>query len=195
MNIILASSSPYRRKLLIPLIPTLKCIAPHVDESIKVKESATEYVSRLSLEKAKTVAQQFNQIALIIGSDQCAELEGKIITKPKNPDEAHEQLSAASGKYAKFYTGLCLFNSAQNTNQLACETYRVKFRPLSQQQISAYLHKDQPYDCAGSFKSEGLGIALFESMQGNDPNILVGLPLIKLISMLSEEGIDLLTQF
>lgn len=195
MNIILASSSPYRKKLLTPLIPSLKCIAPHIDESIKEKESASEYVSRLSVEKAKSIAHQNEHKALIIGSDQCAELEGKIVTKPKNPEDAYDHLSASSGKCVKFYTGLCLFNSTKNTYQLTCETYEVKFRHLSKEQIRAYLHKDQPYDCAGSFKLEGLGITLFESMQGNDPNILIGLPLIKLISMLNQEGINLLTEF
>ena len=194
MKIILASSSPYRKKLLAPLIPALNCVAPQVDESIKPKESATEYVSRLSLEKAKAVAQNRSN-ALVIGSDQCAELEGKIITKPNNQEEAYKQLSQASGKYVNFFTGLCLFSSISNSHQLSCETYQVKFRKLSKEQIYAYLQKDEPYDCAVSFKSEGLGIALFESMQGNDPNTLIGLPLIKLVTMLKNAGVDLLTQF
>ncbi len=194
MNIILASSSTYREKLLRPLIPSLVCIAPRIDESIGAEESAEEYVSRLSLEKAKTVSQR-DQQALVIGSDQCAELEGKIITKPGSLDKACDQLCSASGKWVNFHTGLCLFNSATNKYQLACETYRVKFRTLAEEQIRAYLQKDKPYDCAGSFKSEGLGVTLLESMQGNDPNALIGLPLIKLVSMLKNEGVDVLIQF
>lgn len=194
MNIILASSSTYREKLLRPLIPSLVCIAPRIDESIDAKESATEYVSRLSLEKAKAVSRRDRQ-ALIIGSDQCAELEGKIVSKPGSPDKARDQLRSASGKWVDFHTGLCLLNSATNNYQLARETYRVKFRALAEEQIRAYLRKDKPYDCAGSFKSEGLGVTLLESMQGNDPNALIGLPLIKLVSMLKNEGVDVLTRF
>lgn len=193
MNIILASGSAYRKKLLKPLIPSLVCIAPNVDESINAKESAEAYVSRLALKKAKAVVQHDRQ-ALIIGSDQCAALEGKIITKPDDPDEARNQLHSASGKCVKFYTGLCLLNSSTNAYQLACEIYQVKFRTLTEKQIRAYLQKDKPYDCAGSFKSEGLGIALLKNMQGSDPNTLIGLPLIRLISMLKNESVDLLTQ-
>ena len=194
MKIILASSSPYRRKLLAPLIPNLECITPTIDESIKTDESASEYVSRLSLEKAKAIVRP-KQKGLVIGSDQCADLDGKTITKPNHPDEAYMQLATASGQYVTFYTGLCLYNMAKDSYQLACETYHVQFRTLSKEQIHAYLEKDQPYDCAGSVKAEGLGITLFESMHGNDPNTLIGLPIIKLISMLKNEGVDLLTQF
>ena len=194
MKIILASSSEYRKNLLTALIPSFECIAPHIDESLHKTESASEYVTRLALEKAKCVALQ-QEDSLVIGSDQCAVLDSQIITKPKNPDEAVKQLSAAAGKSVNFYTGLCLYNSTKNSYQLLYDSYKVKFRCLSKTQIHSYLQKDQPYDCAGSFKSEGLGIALFESMQGEDPNTLIGLPLIKLVGMLDKEGIDVLTYY
>lgn len=193
MKIILASSSEYRKKLLTKIIPSISCIAPDIDESIQNYETPQQYVSRLALDKAKTVSNKFHD-ALIIGSDQCGEMDGKIIHKPKDHNDAAGQLYSASDKVVKFYTGVCLYNSSNNTHQLACEKFEVKFRKLSKQQIEAYLIKDKPYDCAGSFKSEGLGIALFEYMKGNDPNILIGLPLIKLIKMLSNENYDVLTQ-
>ncbi len=194
MKIILASSSLYRKSLLQPLIPNLECIAPQIDEAQKVNELPSEYVCRLALAKASCIAKQHDS-ALVIGSDQCGELDEQIITKPASPAEAFEQLAAANGNYVKFYTGLCLYNAANNTHQLACETYEVKFRNLSEQQITTYLDKDQPYDCAGSFKSEGLGITLFEAMQGNDPNTLIGLPLIRLVTMLNNEGVDILSNY
>lgn len=194
MKIILASSSSYRKSLLEPLIPTLECISPDIDESHEKNESPTDYVCRLALEKAKCIA-QFHNDALVIGSDQCAELNGRIISKPCNLDEAFDQLTAASGNLMTFYTGLCLFNAAKVSRQLKCDTYEVKFRNLSDEQIRAYLQKDQPFDCAGSFKSESFGITLFENMQGNDPNTLIGLPLIELVTMLNNEGVDLLTDF
>ena len=159
MNIVLASSSKYRKNLLSPLISNLTCIAPEIDESIKTGESAQEYVSRLALEKATAVA----------------------------------QLTASSDKSVTFYTGLCVINTNTNSQQVNCETFQVTFRKLSEKQIIAYLDKDQPYDCAGSFKAEGLGITLFKAMQGDDPNTLIGLPLIKLTSMLQAEGYDPLT--
>jgi len=192
MKIVLASSSEYRRNLLLPLIPSLSCSAPAIDESIKTGESAEQYVSRLALEKAKAIAAQQTK-ALVIGSDQCAVLKGKIISKPGNHEKAIAQLKASSGKCITFYTGLCVINTKTHAQQVSCETFQVTFRKLSEKQIIAYLDKDQPYDCAGSFKAEGLGITLFEKMQGDDPNTLIGLPLIKLTTMLKTEGYDLLT--
>jgi MAF protein len=192
MNIILASSSRYRIKLLSPLIPELECIAPDIDESIKTDETATDYVSRLALEKALVVANTQNH-ALVVGSDQCAVLDGEIITKPNNHAKAFDQLTASCGKTVVFYTGVSVVNTDTHSQQVSCETFQVHFRTLSEQQIKFYLEKDKPYDCAGSFKAEGLGIALFEKMQGDDPNTLVGLPLIKLTSMLQAEGFDLLS--
>jgi len=192
MNIVLASSSNYRKKLLEPLIPNLSSVAPDIYESIKSGESAENYVSRLALEKAKAVARQQTN-ALVIGSDQCAVLKGKIISKPGHHEKAIAQLKASSGKCITFYTGLCLINTKTNTQQVSCETFQVTFRKLSEKQIIAYLDKDQPYDCAGSFKVEGLGITLFESLHGDDHNTLIGLPLIKLTSMLKAEAYDIIT--
>ena len=192
MKIVLASSSEYRKKLLSPLIPKLVCIAPNVDESINAGEAAENYVSRLAVEKAATIAANQND-ALVIGSDQCAILEGSIISKPGNFDKAYAQLKASSRKKITFYTGLCVINTTAHSQQVSCEIFQVQFRNLTDEQIKAYLEKDQPYDCAGSFKAEGLGITLFEKMQGNDPNTLIGLPLIKLTSMLQAEGFDPIT--
>jgi len=113
--------------------------------------------------------------------------------KPGNHEKAIAQLKASSGKCVTFYTGLCLINNKTNSQQSSCETFQVTFRKLSGKQIIAYLDKDQPYDCAGSFKVESLGITLFEKMHGEDPNTLIGLPLIKLTTMLQAEGFDVLT--
>jgi MAF protein len=167
-------------------------VAPNIDESVQEGESAENYVTRLAQEKAKAVASQQSN-ALVIGSDQCAVLKGNIISKPGNHENAIAQLKASSGKTITFYTGLCVINTKSNSQHISCETYQVTFRKLSEKQIIAYLDKDQPYDCAGSFKVESLGITLFEKMQGDDYNTLIGLPLITLTSMLKTEGFDLLT--
>jgi MAF protein len=192
MNIVLASGSEYRKKLLAPLLPNLTCVAPNIDESVQKGESAENYVSRLGEEKAKVVAAQ-QPNALVIGSDQCAVLKGNIISKPGNHENAIAQLKASSGKTITFYTGLCVINTHSHSQQISCETFQVTFRKLSEKQIIAYLDKDQPYDCAGSFKVESLGITLFEKMQGTDYNTLIGLPLIALTTMLKAEGFDVLT--
>ncbi len=197
MKIVLASSSIYRKKLLTPLLPNLSCIAPEVDESINKGETAENYVSRLSVEKAAAVSaiiKQQQDHALIIGSDQCTVLNGNITSKPDNHENAIAQLKASSGKTVTFYTGLSVMNTKSNSHNVCCETFQVTFRKLSEKQIIAYLDKDQPYDCAGSFKAEGLGITLFEKMQGDDYNTLIGLPLIKLTSMLQSEGYDPITK-
>ena len=191
MKIVLASSSSYRQKLLLPLIPELICLSPNIDESI-FGESAKEYFTRLASDKVKAVASKQTD-ALVIGSDQCAVLDGKIISKPGNYEKAFAQLKASSGKSVNFYTGLCVVNTVTQTLQVSCESFQVNFRTLTDEQINSYLEKDQPYDCAGSFKAEGLGITLFESLHGDDPSTLIGLPLIKLTSMLQAEGYDLLT--
>ena len=192
MDIILASSSTYRKRLLTPLIPSLICISPNIDETIMPNETAADYVSRLALQKAQTVAKTQTN-ALVIGSDQCAVLDNKIITKPKSADNAFRQLKASSGKTVRFFTGLSVINTNSNSTKTYCETYDVTFRKLSENQIKAYLEKEHPYDCAGSFKAEGLGITLFEKMHGDDPNTLIGLPLIRLTTMLMDEGFDLLS--
>jgi MAF protein len=164
-----------------------------VDESRLEDEQAEALVLRLSQQKAMAVAKNHPK-ALIIGSDQVATVSGMILGKPGNHEKAVSQLTNASGKRVTFYTGLCLYNSQTGQSQTCCEPFHVQFRTLNQSEIENYLLKEQPYNCAGSFKSEGLGICLFESMQGEDPNALIGLPLIQLNTMLRKEGVDVLSQ-
>ena len=194
MNIILASSSAYRKRLLTPLIPSVKCISPMLDESTLPNESAVDYVSRLAFQKAEAVAKSQSN-ALVIGSDQCALLNEKIICKPKNFDNAFKQLKASSGNTITFFTGLSLINTNTDSVNTCCETYNVTFRKLNDNQIKTYLEKEQPFDCAGSFKAEGLGITLFEKLHGDDPTTLIGLSLIKLTTMLLDEGYDILSEY
>jgi len=164
-NLVLASSSPYRRELLNKLQLPFTCHSPDIDETEHSGETPEALVGRLALEKAQAIAKQFDK-ALIIGSDQVAILDDNIITKPHNHLEATKQLQAASGRQVTFLTGLCLYNSQKQSHQLCVEPYTVNFLPLTNAQIENYLIMEQPYDCAGSFKSEGLGITLFESFSG-----------------------------
>jgi len=189
-TLVLASSSAFRKSVLDKLGLPFVTVAPEVDEQRLGDESATQLVTRLSAAKAHTVAKNHPN-ALIIGSDQTALLDGQLLGKPGHHENAVKQLENASGKAVTFYTGLCLLNSATHNVQTICETFTVYFRQLSRLQIENYLQKDQPYHSAGSFKSEGYGIALFEKLEGDDPNTLVGLPLIRLIHMLGNEGIVL----
>ena len=186
-NLILASTSPFRKALLAKLNLPFTTVSPAIDEEALAGESAQQLVSRLAEEKAKAVAAAHPN-ALIIGSDQVATIDGQILGKPGNKTKAIEQLLLASGRRVTFYTGLCLYNSHSQQSQRCCEPFHVHFRSLEQAQIERYLDIEQPYSCAGSFKSEGLGIALFRKLEGDDPNTLIGLPLIRLIDMLAEEG-------
>ncbi len=188
-TLILASSSPYRRELLNKLGLDFESISPDIDESPLPDETPSELVGRLALEKAQAIAATQHQ-ALIIGSDQVAVIDDIIITKPHNHEKAKDQLRHASGREVTFLTSLCLYNSQNHQHQLTIAPYTVNFLPLSEEQIENYLLKEKPYNCAGSFKSEGLGITLFASMHGDDPNSLVGLPLIALTKMLRNEGVD-----
>lgn len=190
-KLILASSSPYRRQLLDRLGLQYEAISPDIDESHLAGESPVELVQRLALGKAKAIADKHPD-ALIIGSDQVAVVDNQILTKPGNHEAAVQQLQKAAGKAVIFHTGLCLLDSHNNKHLCKDVIFTVYFRHLSTQQIENYLHREQPYDCAGSFKSEGLGISLFEKMQGDDPNSLIGLPMIQLIHMLEMFGIDVL---
>lgn len=190
--IILASTSPYRRALLERLGLSFGISAPRVDESRLDGEPPDALVTRLALSKAQAVAGLYPQ-ALIIGSDQVAVIEGDILGKPGGHEQAVAQLSRVSGKTVVFYTGLCLLNAATGRTRTRCEPYEVRFRRLTQGQITGYVERERPFDCAGSFKSEGLGIALFERLSGDDPNALVGLPLIRLVDMLLSEGVDVLS--
>lgn len=191
MKLILASTSPFRKALLERLQVDFLCDSPDIDESPLEGESVEDMVVRLAKIKAEAVAEKYPD-GLIIGSDQSAVLEGEILTKSGNFDTAVKQLNKASGKRIVFQTGLCLLNTRTGNTQTACVPYTVVFKPLTQDMIEHYLKKEEPYNCVGSFKSEGLGIALFEKFEGEDPNALIGLPLIKLIEMLENEGFSVL---
>ncbi|MPY26293.1 septum formation inhibitor Maf [Shewanella psychropiezotolerans] len=189
--IILASTSQYRKQILAKLDLPFSCCDPRVDETHLADESPADLVVRLAEAKAKAGAQQYPE-GLVIGSDQVAVIDGKIIGKPLNHETAVKQLTASSGKIITFYTGISLHNIASGQNESLCETFNVHFKHLSQLQIEHYLSREQPYYCAGSFKCEGLGIALFERLEGKDPNTLIGLPLIALTEMLARQGYDVL---
>jgi septum formation protein len=192
VRLILASTSPYRRELLARLGVPFEVAAPDVDETPLAGESPDETAQRLSLSKARAVAERFPD-ALIIGSDQVALLEGVQLGKPGTHENAVEQLRAMRGKALEFHTALTLLNARTGAAQTANVPVRLVMRDYSDAQIEAYLHKDQPYNCCGSARSESLGIALIARYETEDPNALVGLPLIKLTEMLASEGLDVLT--
>lgn len=192
-KILLASGSIHRRELLKKLGLDFTWQSPDIEETPLQRESPRELVLRLAEAKAKALGASHPH-HLIIGSDQVAVLDDDIIGKPHTHEAAHQQLKRFSGTTIKFLTSLCLYNSKTGNIQLTVDDYFVRFRALSSEQIENYLHREQPYDCAGSFKSEGLGICLFEKIEGKDPNTLVGLPLIELTRMLLNEGIDVLLQ-
>ena len=185
VNIILASTSPYRRALLKQLNLPFECQNPHTDEALLENETAANSAYRLAGLKAQAVASK-NPDSIVIGSDQLATCEDKILGKPGDHEQAIQQLHSMAGKTITFYTGLCVIFGNQR-HQLV-EEFQVQMRPLTPEQIENYLHTEQPYNCAGSFKSEGLGITLFSHMQGKDPNSLIGLPLISLTSILNDLG-------
>ena len=191
-HIVLASTSIYRRELLTRLQIPFSVAAPNVDETPRTDEIPQDTASRLARLKAQAVASAFPH-ALIIGSDQVAVLDGLQLGKPHTRDNAVKQLRFMRGKKVGFYTALCLLNSLTGKSQITVVSYLVHFRQLSDSQIEHYLTKEQPYNCAGSAKTEGLGIALIASMHGDDPNALIGLPLIALVEMLANEGVDVLT--
>lgn len=190
-RIVLASTSPFRRTLLERLGLPFATAAPQVEESRLPDEPPEALVTRLAEAKARAVAGVWPN-ALIIGSDQVACIDSLVLGKPGSHERAVAQLERASGREVVLHTGLCLLNAATGRAQVRHEPFRVRFRSLTRGQIEGYLAREQPYNCAGSFKSEGLGIALFERLDGDDPNTLIGLPLIRLVSMLDEEGVDVL---
>ncbi|MFN3710949.1 MAG: Maf family protein [Alishewanella aestuarii] len=189
----LASTSVYRRALLQKLTTQFSCVKPEVDESPLPDETAEALVNRLALAKAKAVAATLSA-GLVIGSDQVAVFQGEILGKPHTVANAEAQLKRFSGQAVTFLTGLAVVNAATGRVQQAIEPFVVHFRDLSTAEIRHYVAREQPLDCAGSFKSEGLGIALFDKLQGDDPNSLIGLPLIRLLAMLRDEGLNLLLQ-
>ncbi|KKB04814.1 Maf family protein [Pantoea anthophila] len=191
-SILLASTSPFRQALLRKLGLPFITAAPEVDESPLPDESAQALVTRLATAKAQALAETYPS-HWIIGSDQVCVLDGVITGKPHTAEKARAQLRAASGKAITFYTGLALCHPASGTLLQACEPFVVHFRTLTEAEITGYVEKEQPLQCAGSFKSEGLGICLFDRLEGRDPNTLVGLPLIALNAMLQQAGINPLT--
>jgi MAF protein len=191
--LVLASSSPYRRELLSRLGLPFECASPDIDESPRQGESPEQLAMRLSEAKARALASRY-PAHWIIGSDQVAVLpDDSIAGKPGNHQRAAQQLRQSSGNTVRFLTGLCLLDSTTGEAAVRCIPYRVDFRELDDLQINSYLAAEQPWDCAGSFKMEGLGIALFRRMQGDDPNSLTGLPLIALTGLLRDWGLNPLT--
>lgn len=191
MKIILGSTSPFRKALLQRLQIDFDCDSPDIDETPLQNEPVESMVVRLAIAKAKAISTRHPN-SLIIGSDQSAELNGEKLSKPGNFENAFQQLSRASGQKIIFQTGLCLLNTSTGNIQSACVPYTVVFKDLTPTMIENYLNKEEPYNCAGSFKSEALGIALFERFEGSDPNALIGLPLIELVNFLANEGISIL---
>lgn len=190
-KLVLGSTSPFRKEILTKLNLAFVCAKPDVDETPLLNETPIQLVERLAIEKAKAVAKEFPN-ALIIGSDQVAMHNNTILGKPHTHENAIKQLSSFSGNKVSFYTGLCVYNSATEKTLSLVEPFYVHFKVLSAMNIEQYLLAEKPYQCAGSFKSEGLGICLFNKLEGDDPNTLIGLPLIKLTELLAQHGIDVL---
>lgn len=190
-KLILASTSPYRRELLARLGLPFEVANPQTDESALANETPEALALRLSEAKARAVAESYPD-ALIIGSDQVATVGGQVYGKPGTHERAVEQLRALSGKTVNFFTGLCLFNAQTGKSDVRGIPTLVTFRELSDAEIDNYLRREPAYNCAGSAKSEGLGIALLQSMKGDDPNALIGLPLIALCDMLRQQGMAVL---
>lgn len=188
-TLVLASTSPFRRELLQRLGVAFKTMSPDIDESPLANESPEQLVQRLSEGKARKCGETL-QHSLVIGSDQVAVCNGKILGKPGNHLNACAQLAHLSGNRVSFLTGICLFNTNTDICRTDLEVYHVTFRKLTAEQIDRYLESERPYNCAGSFKSEALGISLFEKMEGNDPTALIGLPLIKLTGWLNDARIS-----
>lgn len=187
-QLILASTSPFRREILQKLHIDFESCSPEVDETRLENESPEALVARLAQAKAEAVAAQYPD-ALIIGSDQVAVNGAEILGKPGTHEVAIKQLMATSGKKVTFLTGLALHNSTTGKTQVKVVPFHVHFRELTKEQIENYLNVEKPYNCAGSFKSEAFGITLFSKLEGDDPNTLIGLPLIELVQMLENEGL------
>lgn len=190
-TLVLGSTSPFRKSLLEKLNVPFECAKPDIDETPFDGESSIALVERLAIEKAKAVANEFPN-AFIIGSDQVALHQNDILGKPHTRENAINQLTRFSGDKVVFHTGLCVFDSETNKSYSLVEPFEVYFRDLTKAEIEAYVDAEQPLKCAGSFKSEGLGITLFEKLVGDDPNSLIGLPLIKLHALLKDAGLDVL---
>lgn len=188
--LLLASSSPYRAALLSRLGLEFESMAPAIDESLHPGETAEDYVCRLAREKAAAIARQ-RPDAIVIGSDQCSEMGDQILGKPGSIEAAIEQLVAASGQRAILQTAVAVQDPASGQSRVAQVPTTVQFRRLSRAAIERYVRAEKPVDCAGSFKAEGLGITLFERIHSDDPNAIIGLPLIALTRLLGQVGINL----
>lgn len=191
LPIVLASSSKYRSQLFEKLGLAFTHHAANVDETPQIGEPPDALVTRLAVAKALVVGKTFPH-HVIIGSDQVAAFDGEILGKPGDRDVAIQQLHRQAGRQVTFYTGLCVLDSASGRYLADLDATTVHFKPLSPTQIERYVDRDQPFDCAGSFKSEGLGIALFSKIVGEDPNALIGLPLIKLVALLEQFDVHVL---
>ncbi|MGU5714920.1 Maf family protein [Aeromonas taiwanensis] len=190
MPLILASTSRYRKALLEKLGLPFQCVSPEVDETPIPGESAEALVSRLAQAKAMAIAECHDH-GLIIGSDQVCVCDGQILGKPGTVENAVAQLMRAQGKHVTFLTGLCVIDAASGHAEQMVEPFAVHFRSLDEAAIRRYVEAELPLDCAGSFKCEGMGIVLFEALEGRDPNALIGLPLIALIDLLGRHGLHL----
>ncbi len=188
VQIVLSSTSLFRRELLARLGLPFETANPNVDETARHGETPETTALRLSEDKARAVARQYPE-ALIIGSDQVAYLDGQVFGKPGTHENAARQLQTMRGRTVNFYTGLCLLNAKSGKVQLRGVPTLVTFRNLTSDEIENYLRKEKPYNCAGSAKSEGLGIAIIAKMEGEDPNALIGLPLIALCDFLRNESV------
>ena len=193
MKVILASSSKFRKQLLDKLNISFKCISPDIDEKRLNNEAVKDYVKRLSIEKASKIACS-NQKSIIIGSDEVADLKGKIIGKPITKKNAKKQLRMLSGNKVVFRTGLCVLNSETGKYYASVNNYNIFFKDLDDNIINKYLENDDVLNCAASIRIEGLAINLVRKMNGADPSSIMGLPLIKLIDYLTRFNIDILTK-
>ena len=193
MKVVLASSSKFRKQLLDKLNISFKCISPDIDEKRLNSESVKDYVKRLSIEKASKIACS-NHKSIIIGSDEVADLKGRIIGKPITKKNAKKQLKMLSGNKVVFRTGLCVLNSETGKYYASVNNYNIFFKDLNDSIINKYLESDDVLKCAASIRIEGLAINLVRKMNGADPSSIMGLPLIKLIDYLARFNIDIMTK-
>lgn len=189
--VVLGSTSPYRRELLSRLRLRFEVAAPEVDETALPGEAPAALARRLALAKARAVAARYPEAA-VIGSDQVADLDGEALGKPGTHERAVAQLRRMRGRTVVFHTALAVICAARGFEQADVAPVRVTFRSYGEDEIEAYLQAEQPYDCAGSARSEGLGIALLEAIESDDPSALVGLPLIRTARMLRAAGVKIL---
>ncbi|MDH5691734.1 MAG: Maf family nucleotide pyrophosphatase [Gammaproteobacteria bacterium] len=190
-QLVLASTSKYRKGLLDRLGIPFDMVSPGVDETPQADETPTDLALRLARQKALAVAEDHPE-SVIIGSDQVASFDGKSLSKPLTRDKALAQLKMLSGKSVEFHSALCVYTASAGKAQVELETTIVHFKTLTEQEILSYIEKEPSFDCVGAFKSESLGICLCERIENNDPTALVGLPLIRLSRMLKQAGIDIL---